>query len=675
MSRLDEQLDRDFPVIAERVTPSPTAWEEIQQRIADREPTTETEIIMLTDNTTRTRRWPLVAAAAAVAAIAIGAIALVNRDDGAEQPADVPEPVPTVAPAPGTDASPLPAEGLPVAPGRYAVDQLGTPVEFDLTASDADWTVGINNPLAFTVATETGFWGMQRIGSFLDADQAQDPDVTGLGTISPADVDGWIEANGMIVDASSETTVAGRAAQFRQVWVPPDSGTDLCPTDEQPCIRVNSVSADLIGANPGEGSRIGGEFANAYWFIELDDFEPIGIWAYAFDGDIEAWLDEIAPVIESITLGEPAPAVEGGTARLSTFGADPSDIALPAVGEQVEPGVYTSTAIGTPFTVELGEGATAPWTVISNDENGVQLWSDDTAREFVTVGRIGSWMNFDEARDEQTRGPGSIFADDIDGWIAANGIIVVDSEDVEIGGRPAMYRRIRLDTTPGATADWCPPGEAPCLWAANGSADLIAADQTPVPFARDRLHAIWLVDMGEFEPVVILAIPNLDDEEAWFDEIVQPIVDSIVFGAPAPVIEGGTARVPERVSVTANMTVTETGERDIDAPWPVERTGSLDGDIVGTYTGTGTSSPNGDEVTLDWTMDATIDGFGTGTLTLHSVWVWSGDGAHTATDRVISGTGDFEGVSGFGTSTQTSDFGPGEEYTATIELMLAPPTG
>ncbi len=201
----------------------------------------------------------------------------------------------------------------------------------------------------------------------------------------------------------------------------------------------------------------------------------------------------------------------------------------------------------------------------------------------------------------------------------------------------------------------------------------------PLEVGFDRAQSIWLVDMDEFEPVYIFAAASLGDDgnEQWITDVVQPIVDSITFGEPAPAVEGGTARVPERVAVTAEMTVTQTGEKDATNPWPVEWTGSLDGDITGTYDGTGVSSPNGAEVTMDWTMDVTIEGVCTGTLTLRSDWVWPGDGATTATDHVIGGTGDLEGVTGFGTTTQTSDDGLEGPFagTATIELMLALPTG
>lgn len=680
MSRFTDTLERNLEVIADRATPSPDAWESIRARIDEQEPIQETEIIMLTENTLTRRRWPLVAAAAAVVALAIGAIALVNRGDGEEQPADVPEPSPTIAPAPQPepattgDAAPLPAEGQALPPGRYAPFTLGLPLTFEVPETASGWTVQVHDDIAVTIGPEGSFVNMSRLGSLYDATQAEDPDFTGLGSIPPDDVDAWIEANAVVVDDSRDVTIDGRSAKLRQVRAPDGAGAQACPPDIQPCVRFASASADQQSTWDLASVATYGPLPHTLVIVELDDFEPLGLWIHTDAGDPQDWLDEVQPLIDSIVLGDPAPAVEGGTARISTF-ASAAGGELPEAGAQVEPGTYATDAIGVPVTFDLDDGQTGPWTLVTNDPTGIQLISDETGREFMAIGRVGSWFDATEARTEGTRGLGSIPADQMDTWIAANDVIVVESAEVQVGGRDASYRLIRLDTTPGATADFCPPGEEPCLWAASGSADLVDTDSTPVPFGRDRVQALWSVDMGEFEPVVIFAAANLDDDGPWFTDTVQPIVDSIVLGDPAPVIEGGTARIPERVIVSATMTVNQTGDRDIDNPWPVERTGRLTGDIVGTYTGTGTSSPNGAEVTLDWTMDATIEGLGTGTLTIRSFWLNRMDGATRTTDHVIGGTGDLAGVTGFGTGVQTSDFGFGVEYTADIELHLAQPSG
>lgn len=684
MSRFEDTLQRDLNAIADRATPSPDAWARIQSRIDDQEPDQETEIIMLVENTTIRRRWPLVAAAAAVVALAIGAIALVNRDDGVELPADVP--TPTVAPAPDgqtTDglATPLPSQGATLAAGRYSSDRMGVPIAFEIPAEGAaQWTVNINNPLAVAIGTDAGFVGFQRIGSFYDADQAQSPTFTGLGSIPPDDIDGWIEANGIIVEGSAETTVDGRAAQFRQVRVPDGYGDGLCPPEVQPCVRLNSVSADLIDENPRDGSELDGPFANAYWFIEMDGYEPLGIWAFAHDGDMAGWLDEIAPIIDNISLGEPAPAIEGGTALISTFGQGTGNGELPEAGEQVAPGTYTSDAIGTPVTVDIQDGQTGPWTLVSNDQNGIQLISDDTGREFMAIGRVGSWFDAVESRTEGTRGLGSIPADGVDTWIAVNDVIVVDSAEVTVGGRDAKYRLIRLDTTPGATADFCPAGETPCLWAASGSADLVGADSTPVPFGRDRVQALWSVDMGEFEPVFIFAAANLDDDGPWFADVVQPIVDSIVFGAPAPVIEGGTARVPSRVTVSAQYSGVRTdGEVLADGTSSITYVGTSEGTLTGEIAGTGTvTAADGDcGGTDEYTFTGTIEGVGTGSLTYLSEWVSIGCAAGGAdvTNTVTAGTGDFDGITGTGTTTvETSDkVGADDTVTGTNTFELVIP--
>ena len=263
-----------------------------------------------------------------------------------------------------------------------------------------------------------------------------------------------------------------------------------------------------------------------------------------------------------------------------------------------------------PFEFDLGAGQTAPWALMMEDPGRLWINSNGSDEEFVAMGRLGSWYDATEARTEGTTGLGSIPPDDIDGWIAQNGIIVVDSADVEVGDRPAKYRRFRLDTTPGATADFCGAG-APCLWASTGSPDVVGGTANPLQVGEDRAQSIWLVDMDEYEPVYIFAAARLGDDgnEQWITDVVQPIVDSIAFGDPAPSGRRRHGTVPSGLQSRERLDDGRPdgrGERESE-PWPVERTGVLTGDIDGTYVATGISSPNGAEVTLDssWTSPST----------------------------------------------------------------------
>jgi len=667
MSRFEETLQRDLRQIADRATPSSDAWNSILTRIADQDPIQETEIIMLTENTTTTRRWPLIAAAAAVVALAITGIALVNRDDGTETPSVKPPPAPTVAttaPIVSSQAQQLPDVGALVTPGRYTTTAAGVDVTFTLgDGLTAPWTVVANEPPGGTQLwsddTAREFLAIGRVGSWYDADEARDEQKRGLGSIAPNDIDGWIEANAIIVTDSADIEVGGRPTQYRQIRLDttPGATADWCPPGEEPCLWAASGSADTtdVDATAVPFSR---DRLHSIWLVDMGDFEPLVILAIPNLTDEQTWFDNtIQPIIDSIEFGEPAPVIEGGTARLSTFGALAEAVTLPAAGDALPAGRYAVEQLGVPVTFQVPADASAPFEV---DLNLPQAVSIKNQNGFLGFERIGSFYDAEQAVDPNVQGLGSIPPDDIDAWIEANGIIVEASVDETISGRSAKFRQVRL------------PDGVVSLNLNSLSADLI--DEFPEPgsaLSGIYPNAYWFVELDDYEPLGIWAYAFGPDLQSWLDEIA-PIVDSIVLGEPAPTVEGGTARLPLRV--TANMTVTQTGTRDINNPWPVERTGSLDGDITGTYTATGMSSPNGAEVTLDWTMDATIEGLGTGTLTLTSDWVWPGDTYTNSVDRVVSGTGDFEGVTGTGTSIQTSDYGFGNPYTATIELTLVRPT-
>ncbi|NNE10861.1 MAG: hypothetical protein HKN41_01290 [Ilumatobacter sp.] len=691
MNRFEETLQRDLRQIADRATPSPDAWDVIQARIDDQDPIQETEIIMLTDNTTETRRlrpptdtkrrWPVFAAAAAVVVLAIGAIAVVNRDD-AEQPADVPPP--TVAPAPDptpetvSDASPLPAEGEALPPGRYAPFTLGLPVTFEVPAATASpWTVQVSNPVTINVGNADGFVVLTRVGSLYDAEQAQTPGMTGLGSIPPDDVDGWIEANGVVVSERREETVGGRPATFVQVTAPAGAGdtTESCPVEQRPCLSVGSASADLQDTYDGVSMALFGANTHSFWFVELDDFEPLAIWSSAVVADPDDWFAEMSPMIDSIEFGDPAPATEFGQARLSTFGAaaESTALALPPPGGTIEPGRYTSDALGVPVEFDLDVARTAAWGLLNEEAGRLWINSKDSDQEFLAFGRLGSWYDATEARTADISGLGSIPPDDIDSWIARNDIIVVGSGDVEVGGRPAAFRQFRLDTTPGATGDFC-NGSEPCLWAATGSPDVVGGTANPLEVGFDRVQTIWLVDMDEFEPVYILAAAHLgeDGDQQWIDDIVQPIVDSIVFGEPAPVVPGGTARVPERVTLRSTMTGTRTeGPQAEDGSFPVESVSTLEGDLTGELVSSGTRT--GNEIVEESLFTGEVTGFGSGTLTFATTTEVGAFGEVTITSVISDGTGELDGLVGSAETSITGDAEPSGPFTASFVLELLVP--
>lgn len=84
MSRFDQRLEQDLGHIADKATPSPTAWESIQSRIADQADEPEMEIIMLQPDPPKTvsrSTWVLTAAAAVVFIVGGVIFALQSDDD------------------------------------------------------------------------------------------------------------------------------------------------------------------------------------------------------------------------------------------------------------------------------------------------------------------------------------------------------------------------------------------------------------------------------------------------------------------------------------------------------------------------------------------------------------------------------------------------------------------
>lgn len=96
MSKFTDRVEDDLSQIADRATPSSTAWESIQRRIAEQDTQPTMEVIMLNPDQKKSpavsRTWMAVAAALIVV-VGIGAlIAVFNQDDSGEiDTVDIPE--------------------------------------------------------------------------------------------------------------------------------------------------------------------------------------------------------------------------------------------------------------------------------------------------------------------------------------------------------------------------------------------------------------------------------------------------------------------------------------------------------------------------------------------------------------------------------------------------------
>jgi hypothetical protein len=137
MTRFTERVERDLGQIADRATPSSTAWGAIQQRIDEQDINELTlEVIMLSpernESPTTSHRWMRVAAAAAALVLVGGLIFATTRADEDPVPADQPEL--TVPAAPSTSLPAVPSSALTQSAALETVEAYYAAVE----AGDAE---------------------------------------------------------------------------------------------------------------------------------------------------------------------------------------------------------------------------------------------------------------------------------------------------------------------------------------------------------------------------------------------------------------------------------------------------------------------------------------------------------------------------------------------------------
>ena len=131
MTRFTDRVTRDLHQIADRSTPSSTAWDSIQTRIESQTDQPTMEVIMLSPdrNNSPKRGWMLAAAAGTVILIGGIVFATTRSDDNdtvpadapqATAPVDAPEATAPAEPAPDAEADPAPAPDAGVEPAPDA---------------------------------------------------------------------------------------------------------------------------------------------------------------------------------------------------------------------------------------------------------------------------------------------------------------------------------------------------------------------------------------------------------------------------------------------------------------------------------------------------------------------------------------------------------------------------
>ena len=256
MTRFTDRVTRDLHQIADRSTPSSTAWDSIRTRIETQTDQPTTEVIMLSPdrNNSPKRGWMLAAAAGTVILIGGLVFATTRSDDNDTVPADAPQTTAPTEPAPDAevDPAPTPEPAVEPAPDTTTVAEVVPPAEpgtvtgaysfQDIVATTSPSSAGLvgNESWQGTVVfegqmegTAPGTWqtwtipedGSTRgLGEFVFTGT-----IEGLGTGTLSFTDQWQIINGLW--SKNQTTITGGTGDFEGAYGRADFDTDPAPVE------------------------------------------------------------------------------------------------------------------------------------------------------------------------------------------------------------------------------------------------------------------------------------------------------------------------------------------------------------------------------------------------------------------------------------------------------------
>lgn len=257
MTRFTDRVTRDLHQIADRSTPSSTAWESIRTRI-DKQPDQPTmEVIMLSpDRTTEPKRGWMMAAAAVAALVVGGLVFAMTRSGDDVAPADTATlPLPT-APAPDTTIGAPATTAAPEATDP-AEDAVSEPIVVE------GGYVAIHTPVELPGGLTYGMW--------MDGDtsgQVPDTDMLGQGAFF-----------------GTITTTGGQITGGEGSWVirlsVPDVGEGLLLVQGWNPVRTPTSfdGAGTVVGLSGDFTDMTGTFSTTVFEQNLDSLNA-GTWAF-----------------------------------------------------------------------------------------------------------------------------------------------------------------------------------------------------------------------------------------------------------------------------------------------------------------------------------------------------------------------------------------------------------
>ncbi len=222
MTRFTDRVTRDLHQIADRSTPSSTAWESIRTRIDEQPDQPTMEVIMLSpDHTTEPKRgWMLAAAAVAVLVVG-GLVYATTRSEDGTVPADRPTSTLPTEPTPDTEVVPEPE------PEPVTVAVAGTFSTDDVIATTTPNSSGLTGPAAWQATTvyegqltgtAPGIWQVWDLGDGAELRAGEHTftgtiDGVGSGTLTYADE--WLTVGGI---TSGKAAITGGTGDFEGAY-------------------------------------------------------------------------------------------------------------------------------------------------------------------------------------------------------------------------------------------------------------------------------------------------------------------------------------------------------------------------------------------------------------------------------------------------------------------------